>query len=92
MNGIDFMVRDRGGWLPSIPLPRRRLRWADPKVEPVKPEEIEFIKQARGRISSYALAECYGVSAQTISNIWAGRRPSSLTPRPARPHAKRKQP
>ena len=92
MNGIDFMVRTLSGWVPPVPLPRSRPQWVDPEVEPVKPEEIEFIRQARGRLSTYALAECYGVSAQTISNIWAGRRPSCLTPRPARPQAKRKQP
>lgn len=92
MNGIDFMVRALSGWVPQVPLPRRRLRWVNPKDEPVQPEEIEFIRRARGRISSYALAECYGVSAQTISNIWKGRRPSPLTQRPARTKAKRKQP
>ncbi|CAB3922234.1 hypothetical protein [Achromobacter mucicolens] len=73
MNGIDFMVRDRAGWT-SVPLPRRRLRWADPRAEAIKPEEIEFIRAARGRLSSYYLAECYGVSPHTISNLW--RRPS----------------
>lgn len=92
MNGIDFMVRALSGWVPPVPLPRRRLRWTTPKVSPVRPEEIEFIRQARGRLSTYALAECYGVSAQTISNIWAGRAAAGLTPRPVRPQAKRKQP
>lgn len=91
MNGIDFMVRDLGGWPPPVPLPRRRLRWADPKVDPIKPEEIEFIHQSRGRLSTYELAECYGVSPQTISNIWAGRCSAGLVPRPARTRAKRKQ-
>jgi len=71
MNGIDFMVRDRTGWAPSIPLPRRRVRSPDSKTEAIKPEEIEFIRRARGRLSTYELAECYGVSPQTISNIWA---------------------
>ncbi|CUI48617.1 hypothetical protein [Achromobacter xylosoxidans] len=91
MNGIDFMVRDRGGWLPPVPLPRRRLRWTDPKAEAIKPEEIEFIRAARGRLSTYELGDCYGVSPQTISNIWAGRCSAGLSPRPARPRAKRKQ-
>lgn len=91
MNGIDFMVRDRAGWMPSVSLPRRRLRWADPRAEAIKPEEIEFIRAARGRLSSYELAECYGVSPQTISNIWAGRCSAGLSPRPARHRAKRKQ-
>ncbi len=91
MNGIDFMVRDRAGWMPSVPLPRRRLRWADPRAEAIRPEEIEFIRTARGRLSSYELAECYGVSPQTISNIWAGRCSAGLSPRPARPRAKRNQ-
>jgi hypothetical protein len=71
MNGIDFILRDRGGWVPSVPMARRRLRWVEPKAEPVKPEEIEFIRAARGRRSTYELGECYGVSPQTIRNIWA---------------------
>lgn len=71
MKGIDFMVRDRAGWLPPLPLLRRRLRWNDAKVEAIKSEEIEFISSARGRISTYDLGKCYGVSPQTISNIWA---------------------
>ncbi|CAB3904347.1 hypothetical protein LMG26858_04401 [Achromobacter anxifer] len=25
MNGIEFIVRDRAGWVPRIPLPRRRI-------------------------------------------------------------------
>ncbi|MNY54096.1 hypothetical protein D3C86_1899250 [compost metagenome] len=70
MNGIAFMVRDRAGWTPPVPLPRRRVRWADPKVEAIKPEEIEFIRASRGRLTTYDLGECYGVSPQTISNIW----------------------
>ncbi len=71
MNGINFILRDRSGWIPSVPLPRRRLRWDEPEVEPVRPEEVEFIQAARGRLSTYDLGECYGVSPQTISNIWA---------------------
>ncbi|MBV2161444.1 hypothetical protein [Achromobacter denitrificans] len=91
MNGIDFILRDIAGWMPPVPLPRRRLRWSDPKAEPIRPEEIEFIRAARGRLSTYDLGECYGVSSQTISNIWAGRCSAGLSPRPARPRAKRKQ-
>lgn len=78
MNGIHFMVRDRAGWLPPVPLPRRRLRWIDPKADAIKPEEMEFIRAARGRLSTYELAECYCVSPQTIRNIWAGRQPARL--------------
>lgn len=91
MNGIDFILRDIARWMPPVPLPRRRLRWSDPKAEPIRPEEIEFIRAARGRLSTYDLGECYGVSPQTISNIWAGRCSAGLSPRPARPRAKRKQ-
>ncbi len=91
MNGIDFILRDRAGWIPPVPLPRRRLRWEDPRAEPVGPEEIEFIRAARGRLSTYDLGECYGVSPQTISNIWAGRCSAGLTPRPERTNAKRNQ-
>lgn len=82
MNGIDFMVRDLGGRPPPVPLPRRSLRWAAPKIDPIKPEEIEFIRQSRGRFSTYELAECYGVSPQTISNIWRGRCPAAPVPPP----------
>lgn len=74
MNGIDFILRDRAGWIPPVPLPRRRLRWEDPKADAVKPEEIEFIRAARGRLTTKDLGECYGVSPQTISNIWSGKR------------------
>ena len=91
MNGIDFILRDLAGWIPPVPLPRRRLRWSAPNAEPIKPEEIEFIRAARGRLSTYELGDCYGVSPQTISNIWAGRCSAGLSPRPARPRAKRKQ-
>ena len=61
MNGIDFIVRDRGGWIPPVPLPRRRLRWTDPKAKAVKPEEIEFIRAARGRSppTTWASATAY---------------------------------
>ncbi|CAB3638874.1 hypothetical protein LMG26685_01824 [Achromobacter mucicolens] len=52
MNGIDFILRDRTGWTPPVPLPRRRLRWADPKQEAMRPEELAFIKDAKGRLPS----------------------------------------
>lgn len=91
MNGIEFILRDRAGWMPPIPLPRRRLRWVGARAEAIKPEEIEFIRSVRGRLSTYELAECYCVSPQTISNIWAGRCSAGLSPRPARTRAKRKQ-
>ena len=83
MNGIEFILRDRGGWMPPIPLPRRRLRWVGAKAEAIKPEEIEFIRSARGRLSTYELAECYGVSPETISNIWRRRRPQTPATCPA---------
>lgn len=91
MNGIDFILRDHAGWMPPIPLPRRRLRWFGAKEEAIKPEEIEFIRSARGRLSTYELAECYGVSPQTISNIWAGRCSAGLSPRSARSRAKKEK-
>lgn len=91
MNGIEFMLRDRAGWTPPVPLPRRRLRWVDPKREALRPEEVKFIQAAKGRLSTKDLGECYGVSPQTISNIWAGRCSAGLPPRPARPRARRKQ-
>lgn len=71
MNEIDFMMRDRAGWLPPVPLPRC-LRWADAKAESIKPKEIELIRASRCRLTTYDLGECYGVSPQTIRNIWRG--------------------
>jgi len=71
MNGIDFILRDRTGWTPPVPLPRRRLRWLNRKEEAIRPEEREFIKNAKGRLTSTDLGECYGVSPQAICNIWA---------------------
>ncbi len=70
MNGIDFILRDRAGWVPPGPQPRSRLRWEYPRAETVQPEEIEFIRAARGRLTTKDLGECYDVSPQTISNIW----------------------
>lgn len=35
MNGIEFIVRDRAGWWPPIPLPRRRIPASE--VRQVKP-------------------------------------------------------
>ncbi|CAB3849955.1 MarR family transcriptional regulator [Achromobacter animicus] len=92
MNGIDFILRDRTGWTPPVPLPRRRLRWVDPKQEAMRPEELAFIKGAKGRLTAKDLGECYGVSPQTISNIWAGRCPAGPVSRPERIRVKRKQP
>jgi len=40
------------------------------KAEQVGLEEIEFIRAARGRLSTYDLGVCYGVLPQTISTIW----------------------
>lgn len=77
------MVRALSGWVPQVALPRRRIHWVNPNAEPVKPQELEFIRRARGRISSYALAECYGVFAQTISNICGGPTPLSTEPAPS---------
>lgn len=70
MNGIDFILRDRTGWTPPVPLPRRRLRWVAPKQEALRPEELAFIQGAKGRLTAKDLGECYGVSPQTICNIW----------------------
>ncbi|WP_312994191.1 hypothetical protein [Achromobacter animicus] len=90
MNGIDFILRDRTGWTPSVPAPRRRLRWATPKREAMRPEEVAFIKGARGRLTAKELADCYSVSAQTISNIWSGRCPAVPVHRPIPVRPKRK--
>lgn len=70
MNGIGFIIRDLSGWTPPGPLPRRRLRWLNPKEEAIKPEEQEFIENAKGRLTSTDLSECYGMSLQAICNIW----------------------
>lgn len=34
MNGIEFIVRDRSGWRPQIPLPRRHI--SDEEVSQVR--------------------------------------------------------
>lgn len=78
MNGIEFMLRDRSGWTPPVPLPRRRSRWMDPKQEAFRPEELAFIRAAKGRLTIKDLGECYGVSPQTISNVQNGRRNALL--------------
>ncbi len=74
MNGIDFILRDRAGWAPSLPRPRSRFRWVDSKPKPLTRFEIEFIRSAEGVIASADLARCYEVTQQTIRNIWEGRR------------------
>jgi hypothetical protein len=47
---------------PAGSLPRRSHRWDVPKVEAIRPEEIEFIRASRGRLTTYELGECFGVS------------------------------
>lgn len=70
MNGIEFMLRNLAGWTPPVPLPRRHVSSAAPIGEPPTPEEIKFIRNARGKLSSIDLAVCYGVSPETIRRIW----------------------
>lgn len=72
MNGIDFFIRDRSGWIPPVPLPRLRFKW-DAQPDPLSAEEVEFIRSVKGRISERELAECYGVSHTTIHNIQHAR-------------------
>lgn len=55
MNGIDFILRDRAGCTQSVPEPRRRLCWATPKRKAMRPEEVEFIKGAKGRLTARLL-------------------------------------
>jgi hypothetical protein len=74
MNGIDFILRDRAGWTPTLPRPRSRFSWADTKPKPLTRVEISFIRSTKGTLSSADLARCYGVTPQTIRNIWEGRR------------------
>ncbi len=86
MNGIDFIVRDRSGWAPMLPIPRSRFRWVDTKPKPLTRSEIAFIRSSKGVLGSTELAQCYQATPQTIRNIWEGRRhplPSSGK-RPAR--------
>lgn len=81
MNGIEFMLRDRAGWTPPVPLPRRRLRRVDPKQDALRPEELAFIQAAKGRLTTKDLGDCYGVSPQTIRNIWrSGHAPPPIIP------------
>ncbi|WP_417219023.1 hypothetical protein [Achromobacter spanius] len=80
MNGIDFMVRDRGGWLPSVPPPAPFIHpefaipTPPPKGEPLEDEHIDYINAMRGLVSVYDLAEQFGISRGTVSNIWRGVR------------------
>jgi hypothetical protein len=80
MNGIDFMVRDRNGWLPTIPPPAPYLHpeftipTPPPKGEPLGEEHIDYINAMRGLISVYDLAEQFHISRGTVSNIWRGVR------------------
>jgi len=74
MNGIDFIVRDRSGWAPNLPIPRSRFRWVDTKPKPLTRSEIAFIRSSKGVLGSAELAQCYQVTPQTIRNIWEGRR------------------
>lgn len=74
MNGIEFILRDRAGWTPKLPRPRSRFSWADTKSKPLTRVEISFIRSSKGTLSSADLARCYGVTPQTIRNIWEGRR------------------
>lgn len=68
------MLRDRAGWMPTIPRPRSRFRWASTKPKPLTRAEIDFIRAAKGTLESGDLARCYEVTPQTIRNIWEGRR------------------
>lgn len=79
MNGIEFMVRDRAGWLPPVPPPAPFLHPefelpAPPtKGEPLRDEHVDYINAMRGAVSVYGLANQFHVSRGTISNIWAGK-------------------
>lgn len=79
MNGIDFMVRDRGGWLPSVPPPAPFLHpefaipTPPPKGEPLGDDHVDYIRSMQGVLGVYDLAAQFGVSRGTISNIWKGR-------------------
>lgn len=95
MNGIEFILRGRAGWVPKLPIPRSRFRWVDSKPKPLTRSEVAFIRSAKGTLNSTELAHCYQVTPQTIRNIWEGRRHTGRPPgRPTKPHPqpKRKQP
>ncbi|WP_348995946.1 hypothetical protein ABFG95_12050 [Achromobacter sp. HNDS-1] len=78
MNGIEFIVRDRNGWLPPIPPPVPYLHpefEIPPPPEPGAPlgdEQIAYINDMRGVVTVYALAEQFHISRGTVSNIWRG--------------------
>ncbi|MCS3504978.1 putative transcriptional regulator [Achromobacter sp. JUb104] len=74
MNGIEFILRDRAGWVPKLPIPRSRFRWVDSKPKPLTRLEVAFIRSVKGALNSTELAHCYQVTPQTIRNIWEGRR------------------
>lgn len=92
MNGIGFIVRDRSGWAPKLPLPRSRFRWVDTKPKPLTRSEIAFIRSAKGVLGSAEQAQCYQVTPQTIRNIWNEKRRTSKLPlrrKPARGQPKK---
>lgn len=78
MNGIDFILRDRSGWLPTVPPPAPYLHpeFETPAPplpgEPLNDEHIDFINAMRGVVSVYVLAEQFHISRGTVSNIWRG--------------------
>lgn len=77
MNGIDFMVRDRAGWMPSVPLPRRRLRWADPRAEAIKPEKSNLSERREAGSAATTLPSATACR-RTPSGTFDGGRRSSL--------------
>lgn len=80
MNGIEFVVRDRAGWLPPIapPAPYLHPEFDTPappaKGHPLSDEHIDYINAMRGTVNVYDLAEQFHVSRGTICNIWKGKR------------------
>ncbi|WP_241123280.1 helix-turn-helix domain-containing protein [Achromobacter xylosoxidans] len=90
MNGIQFIVRDQSGWAPQIAPPRSRFTLKDPAPKPLSRREVAFIRASQGALPSNDLAECFGVSTQTIRDIWKrrthtgkrpGRKPKKKTTR-----------
>ncbi|MDQ2150094.1 hypothetical protein RBI22_15350 [Alcaligenaceae bacterium C4P045] len=84
MNGIAFIVRDRGGWIPPIEVNER----IHPEFVPPAPpaagqtltaEHHEFIVDMAGIMTIAELAAYLGVGRGVVNNIQLGRKNAGLT-------------
>ena len=88
MTGIEFIVRDRGGWTPPIQFPENNHpEFAIPKRpapgKPLHARHLQYIKDVAGYVTMQKLADHFGVSRSTIHNIETGRTGSTILSRSA---------